>query len=77
MATKSQTRPVGQSGDRQQAGRLRQVAEHHPSRLKLFQRVYAGRLPKPPVRLAGTLAPRQLRRSDLFIATERQTQRAP
>ena len=41
-AKKSQTRPVGQSGDLQQARRLRQVAEGCPSRLGLFQRVYRG-----------------------------------
>jgi hypothetical protein len=41
-ATISQTRPVGQSGDLQQARRLRQVAEHCPSRLWLLQRVYQG-----------------------------------
>ena len=37
-----QTRPVSQSGDLQQARRLRQVSEHYPSRRRLLERVYAG-----------------------------------
>jgi hypothetical protein len=40
--TMSQTTPVGQSGEQQQARRLRQGAEHYPSRLRLFRRGYAG-----------------------------------
>ncbi len=41
MKPRPPTAPVGPSGDPAQTRRLRQVAEHHPSRLKLFQRVYA------------------------------------
>ena len=41
MKPRPPTAPVGPSGNQAQARRLRQVAEHHPSRLKLLQRVYA------------------------------------
>lgn len=42
-ATMLQTRPVSQSGDPRQAKRLQQVARNAPSRLRLFERVYAGK----------------------------------
>ena len=41
MKPRPPAEPVRPSGDPAQARRLRQVAEHHPSRLKLLQRVYA------------------------------------
>ncbi len=42
LATVPRTDRVGQCSDPQQARRLRQVAEHYPSRLRLFKRLYAG-----------------------------------
>ena len=38
----SQTEPVGEFGDHRRERRFKQVADHYPSRMGLFRKVYHG-----------------------------------